>query len=99
LLNVNFTRDPKFDIDSLKKNRFGIYSGNNLKPKKVILKFNKEIAEIVAERIWHQSQKLKHHRDGSLTLEMKVVISDELRSWIGSWLKYVKVIQPKDLMK
>jgi len=71
----------------------------DLKPQKVVLKFHKEIAEVVAERIWHTSQKIKHHRDGSLTLEMRVVISDELRSWVGSWLEYVEVIKPKGYLR
>ena len=58
-----------------------------------MLKFNKEIADIIAERIWHPSQKTTHHRDGSLTLEMKVVISDELKGWVASWREYVKVVE------
>lgn len=94
LLDEIFIRDPKFSLESLRQGRFGIFGFEGMKPEKVVLKFSKEIAEVVAERNWHPSQKLKRHRDGSLTMELKVVISDELRSWIASWLGYVVVVRP-----
>lgn len=99
LTDEKFTRDPDFSLDKLREGRFGIFGHESIKPEQVVLKFNKEIAEIVAEKIWHATQKLTKNKDGSLTMEMKVVISDELRSWIGGWLDYVKVIKPKKLKK
>lgn len=93
-----FKRHKDFSLESLRKNRFGIFGHEGLHPQKVVLKFEKSIANIVAERIWHPTQKITRHRNGTLTLEMKTIISDELRSWVGGWLGYVKVIQPKDLL-
>ncbi len=93
----NFARDSSFSLEKLKENRFGIFGHSDLKPEKVVLKFSPDIADVVAERIWHPTQKLQWHRDGSLTLTMKVVISDELRSWVAGWLGYVRVLKPKIL--
>ena len=97
LLDDTFIRDPKFSLESLRKGRFGIFGYEGMKPEKVVLKFSKDISEVVAERVWHPSQKLKRHRDGSLTMELKVVISDELRSWVAGWLEYVTVSSPPSL--
>lgn len=36
---------------------------------------------------------------GSLTMELRVVISDELRSWIAGWLEHVEVVRPSSLAK
>ncbi|GAB4327809.1 MAG: transcriptional regulator [Candidatus Zixiibacteriota bacterium] len=94
---AKFVRDPSFSLENLKENRFGIFGHSDLKPEKVVLKFRPDIADVVAERIWHPTQKLKRHRDGSLTLTMTVVISDELRSWVAGWLEYVRVLKPEAL--
>lgn len=99
LSNTTFKRRPDFSLDKLRQGRFGIFGYEGQKPQRVVLRFSKDIADTIAERIWHQSQKLIRHRDGSLTLEMKVIISDELRSWIAGWLGYVRVIKPKRLLK
>ncbi len=98
LLKTHYKKNKDFDLDKLRKGRFGIYGGDNSPPQKVSLKFKKEMAEVIAERIWHPSQKIKKHRDGSLTLELKVIISDELRSWVAGWLHYVDVKSPRDLL-
>ncbi len=99
ITDKRFKRDAGFSLEKLRKGRFGIFGHEGLKPQKVVLKFSPDVAEVVAERIWHPSQKIKRHRDGTLTLEMKVVISDELRSWVAGWLGYVEVMKPKLLME
>ena len=97
LSDTHFKRDKRFSIEQILEGRIGIFGYEGLKPQRVVLKFSKDIADTVAERIWHPSQKIKRHPDGSLTLEMKVVISDELRGWIASWLEYVEVKEPRIL--
>ena len=99
VLNLKFNRDSGYNLDLISRERFGIFGHKNLKPRKIVLKFNKDISDVISERIWHKSQKLKRHHDGSLTLELNVVVSDELRSWVASWMDYVEVIQPKGLLK
>ncbi len=87
-----FERDKDFSLDKLREGRFGIFGGPDLAPERVVLRFVPEIADIVAERIWHPSQKLTRNGDGSLTMELETVVSDELRAWIGSWLDKVEVV-------
>lgn len=88
-----FERDPKFSLEKLREGRFGIFGGSHLKPERVVLKFAEDIADVVAERIWHPSQVLTRNEDGSLTMELETVISDELRAWVGSWLHRVEIIE------
>ncbi len=92
-----FRRLDDFSLEKLREGRFGIFGGPDCAPERVVLRFRAEMADVVAERIWHSTQKLTHNPDGSLTLELCTVISDELRAWIGSWLEYVEVLSPKEL--
>lgn len=99
ILDEKFKRRKDFKLDDLIKDSIGIFGGEWLKPVNVKLKFDPDIAETIADRIWHPSQKIQKHRDGSVTLSMKVVVSDELLGWIGSWQHYVEVIGPRELRK
>jgi len=68
---------------------FGIFSG----PAKTFkLKFPPELAEYITSRTWHRSQKIKTKRDGSVILTLKVTDSEEVRSWIRSFGKDIKVL-------
>lgn len=97
LLKETFARDKSFSLDKIRSGRFGIFGYEGQKPERVVLRFDKEIADIIAERVWHPSQKITRHRDGSLTLEMNVVISDELKGWIASWRGWVKAPDPQSM--
>ncbi|MDX9859093.1 MAG: WYL domain-containing transcriptional regulator [candidate division Zixibacteria bacterium] len=98
LASNTFTRDPSFSLEHLREGRFGIFGGENLTPRRVVLRFTPDIADVVAERIWHQSQVLTREDSGHLVMELETVVSDELRSWVGGWLHYVSVIEPEDLL-
>lgn len=87
-----FVRDRGFSLESLRKHRFGIFGHPDLKPQKVVLKFSPDIAETIEERVWHPTQKLTRHKDGSVTLTMNVPITDELLGWIASWRGYVALL-------
>lgn len=95
---VTFKRNKDFSLEKLRAGRFGIFGREDLTPQTVKIKFCKEMADIVSERVWHSTQKITPHDDGSITLSMEVVVSDELRSWVGSWLNYVTVVHPADLL-
>ncbi len=93
-----FTRDQSFSLEKLREGRFGIYGGPELKPERVRLQFSSDIADVIEERIWHPSQQIERKADGSVVLTLQTVVSDELRAWVGSWLDYATVIEPKDLL-
>ena len=39
----------------------------------------------VRERLWHPSQTLEDHADGSLTLTLRVADTFEVKRWILGW--------------
>lgn len=95
LLTFMFERDPAFDIDSFWGKRFGIFGGS--REYDVQIEFVREHAPYVEEREWHPTQKIKKRRDGSLVLSLKVNHLFELKRWVLSWGRGVKVLAPKEL--
>ncbi|MBD3168529.1 MAG: WYL domain-containing protein [candidate division Zixibacteria bacterium] len=98
ILEEDFERDDDFSIEKLRRDRIGIFGQEDDKPETVVLKFDPVVADAVECRIWHNSQKCSRAPDGYLTLEMDIIISDELRGWILSWQDYIQVLQPESLV-
>lgn len=71
---------------------FGIFRGESAE--KVRLCFSRKIASYIKERIWHKSQKVHDHDDGSIDLELEVASTPELVQWIMSFSEDCKVIEP-----
>ncbi len=99
ILEARFVRKTDFSLERLREGRFGIFGYEGLRPQKVVLKFDEAIAGIVEERIWHPTQVLTKNEDGSLTMALRTVVSDELRSWVAGWRMYVEVVKPTDLLE
>jgi len=73
---------------------FGIIGGPMLD---VRLRFRKNAAPYIRERVWHDSQQLAEAEDGGVVLTMRVGRSYELISWILSFGPDVRVETPTDL--
>lgn len=103
-LNISHRHQEKlnseFDIYSILKKKFGI-SGNNLPISKVRIKFDAvdsiPSSILVHTPNWHASQKVIKGKSGSTILEMECEISDELVSWILSWMEHAEVLSPPEL--
>lgn len=89
-----FTKDYPFDEEQFWSSRFGLLPGEK---EKVVLQFDKSIANYIDRRAWHSSQKMSFNKTGDLLLTMEVALSPELISWIMSWHQHVLVISPKSL--
>ena len=81
-----------FDPISYLKNSWQIMTGEE--PVEVILRFIREAAVYVRERIWHASQIIDSHPDGGLTLRLCIAEPREMLPWIRSWGPQVEVIAP-----
>lgn len=84
-----------FDETAYRNGRFGVYDGKTVS---VTLKITAEAAPYFRSRHWHPSEQLTDHRDGSLTLKMKVPISPELISWVMGWSGSLTVKGPPALI-
>jgi predicted DNA-binding transcriptional regulator YafY len=74
---------------------FGAWRSEGAVP--VEIKVIKSRAPFVAERQWHPSQEIIKHRDGSITLKLKVGLTPTLVGWILSLGDHAEVITPQRL--
>jgi predicted DNA-binding transcriptional regulator YafY len=65
--------------------------------KTVQLWFDKGVARLVEETIWHPSQVLKRQKDGSLVMTLQVMDTIELFRWILGWGQDVEVLEPPEI--
>lgn len=61
------------------------------------LKFLPKVAENVTEVLWHSTQKVTRHSDGSATVEFRVDGLGEISWWILGYADQVQVLAPKAL--
>ncbi len=86
-----------FDPAEYFSNRFGRFVGRPGKVHNVAIRFSKSAAPWILERQWHPKQKIKRHRDGSLTLSFPAPALYEVKRWVLSWGAEADVVRPKEL--
>ncbi len=89
-----FSVPEDFDFDAYTEASFGVMSEP---PVRVRIRFEKEWAVHVEERVWHPSQQLEVLSDGRVELAMEVGGSLELRNWVLSFGAGAEVLEPKTL--
>ncbi|MGL4850632.1 MAG: helix-turn-helix transcriptional regulator [Clostridium sp.] len=98
----HFIKTKKFnkvlDIEKIikdyKKNNIGIFSGEILSLK---LKIKPPMANIVKERVWVEDYTIENLKKGEIIFSAKMKDGPELKSWIGSMLDKVEILEPKEL--
>jgi predicted DNA-binding transcriptional regulator YafY len=88
---------PDFNASAYLSSSWGIEVGGEVKT--IRLKFVPELARIMEETIWHPSQVVQKHHDGSVILTLRVTETSELLSWILGWGDRVEVLEPKELRR
>lgn len=100
ILDIEMTESPyeipgDFDATKFLDHSWGIYTGGQ--PQKVRLQFAPEIARLFEEVLWHQTQRIERQMDGSVIMEVRVLINVEFTSWVLSWGANVRVLEPESL--
>ena len=92
---ARFKRPANFSIGKFLDSSFGVFEGNgrNL----VRVRFQPFAAQLVRERMWHHSQKIKELRDGGLELQLQLGSLEEIERWILSWGDQAEVLEPPKL--
>jgi predicted DNA-binding transcriptional regulator YafY len=54
-------------------------------------------AQLVRERVWHHSQKIKELREGGLELQLQLGSLEEIERWVLSWGDQAEVLEPAKL--
>jgi proteasome accessory factor B len=90
-----FRRPPDFSIAQILSGSFGVYSSG--KKQRIRIQFDPFAARLVAERKWHESQRVREQADGSIVFELELGGLEEIERWILSWGKHAVVLAPKEL--
>lgn len=65
----------------------------------VKIKFAPRAANYIRERVWHPTQSMEEHPDGSCILSMQSPSLDEVARWVLSYGAEAEVLAPADLRK
>jgi len=95
MLDTNAEAPDDFDLKGYFGNAWAVYRGE--KSFDVEIVFTKEAADTVTEGIWHHTQKVHKHRNGSVTLTFRVDGLNEVVRWVLGWGSRATVIQPPEL--
>jgi predicted DNA-binding transcriptional regulator YafY len=91
-----FRRPRDFSLAKVLDGSFAVFAGKS--PRPVRLLFRGTAARLVAERNWHDSQKITSS-GGRVELSLRVGLSPDLVAWILGWGPEVEVIEPVELRK
>ena len=95
LTTKRFRRPADFSIAQVLSGSFGVHSAG--KKQRIRIQFDSFAARLVAERKWHDSQRVKENKDGSIIFELDLGGLEEIERWILSWGKHARVLAPKEL--
>jgi predicted DNA-binding transcriptional regulator YafY len=98
ILNDPIREDRKRDIGKIIEENYGIFIHENSEDKvDVVLKFNKDVKEIIKNQVWFPLQKLEEKEDGSVFLTFPVSDFREIESDILRYGYNIEVLQPPQL--
>lgn len=97
LTEQTFTRPADFSAAALLEGSFGVFSGD--KPRRIRIRFDAFAAQLVRERQWHPSQKLKPQADGGVELELRLSSLPEIHRWVLGWGEHAEVLEPAELRR
>ena len=90
----SFTIPEDFDFEEYMRSSFGILRGETMVAR---IRFSLHTAKWIAERTWHESQKIEWLEDGGLILSMDVAGTAEIKSWVLSFGAEAFVLEPFSL--
>src|SRR5438270_12714871 len=95
LTTKGFRRPADFSIAQVLSGSFGVHSAG--KKQRIRVRFDPFAARLVAERKWHESQRVRDLADGSIILELEHGGLQDIERWILRWGKNAQVLAPNEL--
>lgn len=94
---VRFKRPADFSISKFLDSSFGVFrgDGNNL----IRIHFDSFAGQLIRERIWHPSQKIKELRNDEIELRLQLGSLEEIERWVLSWGEHAIVLAPSPLVE
>ena len=94
-LEKSFRIPRSFSLDEYFGNAWRLIRGDRVHS--VRLRFQEQVAQNVAEIVWHPTQKVHWQDDGSLLVDFNVAGLHELSWWILGYGEQVEVLEPNEL--
>ena len=88
----HFEYPTDFDPERYLSSAFTLYFGE---PEKFKIRFPKDQARYISERIWAVDQKIETRKDGSLTLTMTTAGGYDIKKWILSFGGDAELLEPQ----
>jgi predicted DNA-binding transcriptional regulator YafY len=92
-----FVRQKKFSLEQRLAGSFGVRSGAG--DFAVVIRFAPEVADLIREKKWHTSQKLRDLKKGGVELSMNLSSLEEVERWVLSWGGKAVVARPLELVR
>ncbi len=90
-----FPRPHRFSLERRLRDSFGVHSGAG--QFEVVIRFDRDVADYVREKKWHESQQLRDLKDGAVELRLKLSSLAEVERWLLGWGGQAVVLQPPEL--
>ena len=90
----SFERPESHDMEDLMAASFGVFTGQ---PVTIRVRFSRQVAGYIREKIWHPSQRLTADTDGGVIFEAEVAGTQEIKHWILQWGGQAEVLSPERL--
>jgi proteasome accessory factor B len=97
LTGERFQRPRDFSPAALLEGSFGVFSGG--RPRRIRIRFDAFAAQLVRERQWHPSQKIREEVGGGLVLELRLGSLPEIHRWVLGWGEHARVLEPAELRR
>jgi predicted DNA-binding transcriptional regulator YafY len=94
---IKFRRPSEFSIGKFLEQSFGVYARPGKDRLKVKIRLDAFAAELVEERQWHPSQKIRHLKGGGAELSLTLGNLEEVERWVLGWGAHAEVLEPSDL--
>ena len=91
-----FAVRPDFDFEAYTRDSFGLMRDEVVT---VSVRFRRDQAKYVRERLWHPSQTFEDHEDGSLTVTLRVAGTFEVKRWVLGFGAAAEVLEPASLRR
>jgi proteasome accessory factor B len=90
-----FSRPADFSPEKFFANALSVLGGTG--DFRVVIRFQREVAERIREREWHESQEMIELPDGGLELRLRLGALTEIEQWILGWGATAEVVGPPEL--
>lgn len=88
---------PPPDLQLIRDNLTQRFTNIEDTPQEIVIRFDHTATPWIAEKMWHPSQTLTHHPDGSCTITMVVTGLRSIKAWVLGFGHQACVLAPESL--